>query len=70
MKTLLFVNLGGIAWEKKTELDMKDDLVMLGYVESQNQGSVAPLPVRRVKNIDQNGHSRAVDTSQVCFPES
>lgn len=52
MKTLLFINLGGIAWEKKTELDMKDDLVMLGYVESQNQGSAAPLRVRRVRNID------------------
>lgn len=54
----------------KTELNMKDDLVMLGYVESQNRGSVAPLPVRRVRNIDQNGHSRAVGTRQVCFPES
>lgn len=54
----------------KTELNMKDDLVMVGYVESQNRGSVAPLPLRRVRNIDQNGHSRAVGTSQVCFPES
>lgn len=31
----LFVDLGGTAWEKKTELDVKDDLVMLDYVESQ-----------------------------------
>lgn len=34
----LFVDLGGTAWEKKTELDVKDDLVMLGYVESQIRG--------------------------------
>lgn len=58
MKTLLFVNLGGTAWEKKTELDMKDDLVILGYVGSHNWGSAAPLPLRRVRNLDQNGHSR------------
>lgn len=50
---------------EKTELDVKDDLVMLGYMESQNRGSVAPSPVRRVRNLDQNGHSRAAGTTQV-----
>lgn len=55
---------------EKTELDVKDDLAMLGYVESQNRGSAAPSPVRRVRNLDQNGHSREVGTSQVCFSES
>lgn len=67
MKTLLFVNLGGTAWEKKTELDMKDDLVMIGYVESQNRGSAAPLPIRRVRDLDQNGLSREFVLSGV-FP--
>lgn len=52
---------------EKTELHVKDDLAMLGYVESQNRGSAAPSPVR---NLDQDGHSREVGTSQVCFSES
>lgn len=43
---------------EKTELDMKDDLVMIGYVESQNRGSAAPLPIRRVRDLDQNGLSK------------
>lgn len=55
---------------EKTELDMKDDLAMPGYVESQNRGSAVPSPERRVRNLDQNGHSREVGTSQVCFSES
>lgn len=46
---------------------MKDDLLMLGYVESQNRELAAPLPIRRVRKLDQNGHRRAVGTSQV-FP--
>lgn len=54
---------------EKNELDMKDDLIMLGYVESQNRRSAAPPPVK-VRNLDHNGHSRAGGTSQVCFPES
>lgn len=55
---------------EKTELDMKDDLVMIGYVESQNRGSAAPLPirrVRRVRDLDQNGLSREFVLSGV-FP--
>lgn len=53
---------------EETELDRKDDLVMIGYVESQNRGSAAPLHIRRVRNLDQNGLSREFVFLSGVFP--
>lgn len=66
IKTLLFVHLG-----EETELDVEEDLVTLGCLDHRNQGSAALLLVRRVRNLDQSGHSIVVfGTSLVCFPVS
>lgn len=56
---------------EQTELDMEEDMVTQGCLESQNQESASPLLVGRVRNLDQSGYSIVVfGTSQVCFPAS
>lgn len=51
---------------EQTELDMEEDMVTQGCLESQNQESASPLLVGRVRNLDQSGYSIVVfGTSQV-----